>query len=75
MVNGHYTKYNIQLFMCEITQKYTSYDKIGTLFWHRVMVCYVHKASLTVDHCTQNEQHTLVHLRYITTMYTPKCMI
>ena len=30
-------------------------------------ILYVHKASMTVDHCTQHKQNPLIHLRYITT--------
>ena len=29
-------------------------------------ICYVHKAAMMVDHCTQHEQNPLIHLQYIT---------
>ena len=46
MINVHYTQNmnNIQLFMCEVSQKiHNSYDKIGicTIFWHRAKVYFM----------------------------------
>ena len=39
MIHSHMPNMNnMQLFVCEMSQQYNSYDKIGisTLFWHRV---------------------------------------
>ena len=52
MVHGNYTNY-------------TSYDNKYKPQSQRK--CYVHQASMMVDHCTQHEQNPLIHLRYITT--------
>ena len=61
---------NIQLFMCERSQKYTqlcpNMQKYPILVQNQVIL-YVHKASIMVDHCTQYEQTPRIHLRYITT--------
>ena len=63
---------NIQLFMCEGSQKYTtvSYDKNRhkcPIMAQSQTIFYAHKVFMMVYHCTQHEQNPLIHLGYIAT--------
>ena len=75
--SGFYAKWSLYNLWVIFSDTYVIYHKSTQKLWQQKHnypiiaqgqgICYVHKASMMVDHCTQHEPNLLIHLRSITT--------